>query len=220
MGTVYSPNVVRDGCVLHLDAANPKSYPGTGTTWFDLSGNANDGTLINTPTYANGIMSFDGVGDYIEVLAVPGTGNSTSSLTWECYVKPATTAGDIINMTRGGWNMCPIWSSSQTFKGRVWGTSAITSDTFILGNYYHLVVVRDYATNTNSFYMNSELQGVSIGAYSASNGDNDHKIARQGNQATNTYFQGDIPIARVYNRALSAQEVAQNFEAMRGRYGI
>jgi hypothetical protein len=62
------PNIVTDGLVLYLDAANQKSYPGTGTTWNDLSGNGNNGTLVNGPTFNsdnNGSIVFDGVDDYV-----------------------------------------------------------------------------------------------------------------------------------------------------------
>ena len=60
--------IVTDGLVLCLDAANPKSYPGSGTTWTDLSGNGNNGTLVNGVGYNSdngGSLSFDGVNDYV-----------------------------------------------------------------------------------------------------------------------------------------------------------
>ena len=59
MSLIHNANVVRDGLVLYLDAANPKSYPGSGTTWYDLSGNSKNGALTNGPTYNllnNGVL--------------------------------------------------------------------------------------------------------------------------------------------------------------------
>ena len=64
----YGPRIVSNGLVLCLDAANKRSYPGTGTTWTDLSGNSNNGTLTNGPTFSAGNMGsilFDGTNDYV-----------------------------------------------------------------------------------------------------------------------------------------------------------
>jgi uncharacterized delta-60 repeat protein len=80
MGISYNPRIVTDGLVLALDAANPKSYPGSGTTWTDLSGNGNTGTLTNGPTYSSangGSIAFDGVDDYSAL-----TSNYTLSAGW------------------------------------------------------------------------------------------------------------------------------------------
>ena len=69
MSTVQSGHIVTDGLVLALDAANAKSYPGSGTTWSDLSGNRNTGTLTNGPTFNSGNgggIVFDGVDDYVD----------------------------------------------------------------------------------------------------------------------------------------------------------
>ena len=68
MGLSHSPNIVTDVLVLCLDAANRRSYPGSGNSWLDLSGNGNNGTLTNGPTYSSangGSLVFDGVDDYV-----------------------------------------------------------------------------------------------------------------------------------------------------------
>ena len=70
MGVFAGPEVVEDGLVLALDAGNTKSYPGSGTTWTDLSGNGNNGTLTNGPTYSSsngGSIVFDGVNDFVDI---------------------------------------------------------------------------------------------------------------------------------------------------------
>jgi len=69
MGTSYNANIVTDSLVLCLDAANPRSYPGSGTTWYDLSGNGHNGTLVNGVGFNSGergSMIFDGTNDYID----------------------------------------------------------------------------------------------------------------------------------------------------------
>ena len=87
MATIYNPNIVTDKLVFCLDAANTKSYPGSGTDWKDLSSQGNNGTLTNSPTYVpnsnGGYFDFDGTNDYINAnTALPDSfflGNSTIS---------------------------------------------------------------------------------------------------------------------------------------------
>jgi len=70
MATNYNPKITTDGLVLCLDAANPKSYPGSGTAWFDISGNSRNGTLTNSPTFSSsnqGYFSFDGTDDFVSI---------------------------------------------------------------------------------------------------------------------------------------------------------
>jgi hypothetical protein len=80
------PNIVKNGLVLWLDAANTKSYPGSGTTWTDMSGNNNSGSLVNGPSYNNqflGSVSFDGADDYMTIANIT---NSTSGFTWDFWI--------------------------------------------------------------------------------------------------------------------------------------
>ena len=87
MAINYSPKIIRDGLVLCLDAANPKSYPGTGTAWTDLSGSGNNGTLVNGPVYSSangGSIDFDGSNDYSSLSSniIPATGAFTVFFTY------------------------------------------------------------------------------------------------------------------------------------------
>lgn len=226
MATYYSPKIVTDGLVLCLDAANTKSYSGSGTTWTDLSGSGNTGTLTNAPTFnsANGgSIVFDGVNDYVATTRVAGTGTATSSVTWACWCAPATASGDIINMTSGsGWNMCPIWASGQIFYAKVWSAPTLSAlSTFTLNQYYYLVLVFDYSASAAYFYINGSIQSSTTGmTYSASGVDNYLGLGLAGAQATNLYFNGKISSSHVYNRALTAQEALQNYNATKTRYGL
>lgn len=174
-------------------------------------------------TYAaDNTFSFNGSNNYIDSGPVALTGTSTQSLTWACWVSPATASGDIINMVSGGWNMCPIYASGQIFNGKVWSSAALPADfSFTLNQYYYLVLTRNNATNTNSFYVNGRLVASQTGAtYSSSGNANNHYFGRAGSQATNTHFNGKIPSGQIYTKALTVAEVQQNFNALRGRYGI
>jgi hypothetical protein len=85
MASSIAPNIVTDGLVMYLDAANTKSYPGSGTTWNDLSGNSNNGTLINGPTFnPNGGIDFDGTDDYIN-FGNPTELNFTGNMSHEVW---------------------------------------------------------------------------------------------------------------------------------------
>ena len=93
MSCIRGPSIVTNGLVLCLDAANIKSYAGTGTAWNDLSGNSRTGTLTNGPTYSGtngGSIVFDGVNDYVQTPSLSLTGNETN-LTLSCWFKPANT---------------------------------------------------------------------------------------------------------------------------------
>ena len=100
MGISRGKSIVTDGLILYLDAANKKSYPGSGTVWSDLSGNANTGTLTNGPTFDssnNGSINFDGTDDLVECSSISST-NFTNSV--RMNVDSQTTNG-IISWTVG-----------------------------------------------------------------------------------------------------------------------
>ena len=100
MALGHSPQIVRDGLVLYLDAANPKSYPGSGTT-FDLTKNSNNGSLINGVGFTdtdNGAFIFDGVNDYINTSykIISGT-SSVQPISIDFFIKPDSTQGATSN---------------------------------------------------------------------------------------------------------------------------
>ena len=92
MASHAGPNAVEDGLILALDAGNTKSYPGSGTTWTDLSGNGNNGTLVNGVGYNSdygGSLSFDGTNDYIDITSLAPLAD-TSAVTMEAWVNVDT----------------------------------------------------------------------------------------------------------------------------------
>jgi hypothetical protein len=226
MAVSYNTSIVTDSLAFSLDAANTKSYPGSGTICYDLTGRLSSSALTNGPTYSssnNGFFILDGTNDYIFTPRIPSIGTSTQSLTWSIWVNPSITGtGDILNMQSGsGWNMCPFWSSSQSFNAKVWQSATITSlATYTVGVWYNLVLTYNHATTTSTFYINGVSQGTAAGAYSGSGIDNYLGIGLAGSQATNTYFNGRASCLNVYTKSLTAAEVVQNFNALRGRYGL
>ena len=198
----------------------------TGGGLYDLTNGNNNGTLTNGPIFnaANGgSIVFDGTNDYVATTRVAGTGTATSSVTWACWCAPATVSGDIINMTSGGgWNMCPIWASGQIFYAKVWAAPTLSAlSTFTLNQYYYLVLVFNYSASAAYFYINGVLQSSTTNVtYSASGVDNYLGLGLAGAQATNLYFNGKISTSHVYNKALSASEILQNYNSAKSRFAL
>jgi prepilin-type N-terminal cleavage/methylation domain-containing protein len=226
-----NPYIVTSGLVLNLDAGNTASYPGTGTTWTDLSGNGNNGTIFNGATYngANGgAIVFDGVDDYVDTGRILNTGNATTSLSLGVWVYPSSSTGNIVSMSsdkpQGSWNMPPIVATGQSFRGKIWNNNYLfATTTYTLNTWYYVVFVFDYPNRTQSLYVNSVLQNnQSLITYSSSGVDNYIYLGQSNPGADNTgMFAGRISNMHVYgNKALSILEIQQNYNALRGRYGI
>jgi len=221
MALGHGPTIVRDGLVLHLDAANPKSYPGTGTDWFDLSGNGNHGTLINNPTYSSdnkGTFVFDGANDYAEV---PGDYHLFSELTIDFWFKPANNISSAANESGRPWGKGTHLESrfiEGTFHLDIGDDAGLSSATASWDNTTWYNVTSVLLTSSTEVYVQSELDGTgTIGPFTSQT--ETFQIGKSQAPA-GSLFPGNISSFKIYNRALTAAEVAQNFNAMRGRYGL
>jgi hypothetical protein len=244
--SVYSgPEIVNDGLVLYLDAANPRSYSGSGTTWYDLSNN-NNGTLINGVGYNTdnkGSILFDRINDNITVTPV-NRGITTSieavfrlssvstNLTTRQYIytqqqNPPTLAGYTYQQ-RQGIHVSGNKLDFQYFN-EVNNAHYIRAEFVLEANkWYHCITTLDY--NVARWFINgieTEIFRETIdSAFRSTNRNakatvvNQGRIGLRGDPEGNDYFGGSISILRDYNRALTDQEIKQNFEATRGRYGI
>jgi hypothetical protein len=234
--------LVTNGLVVNLDAGNVSSYPGSGTTWTDLSGNGINATLVNGVSYSssnNGYMIFDGNDDYATLSSTSFvSGNSAFTMeSWFRWSGNGSATEDII-FSYGiddGQRGCPLiaidGSNFFTFEfgsgaGSVKSISAISTNTW-----YHGVATYD-GSNTRA-YINGTLQNTTAFStanirLSGTNGTNAGIGCLYSSTAGNVFssprrygtFNGFISSVRHYNRALSLSEVQQNFNALRGRYGI
>ena len=236
MGLAHSPRIVTDGLVLALDAGNTKSYPGTGTTWTDISRNGNDGTLTNGPTFdiANGgSLVFDGTNDKI---VVPYNSNlNPSNVTISVWFKRTATinyshfAG--LPASNSVWNP-PYVSYGIEFIGTtdqpslILGfsdntfsyTTATASASTAVGSWVN--VVGTYDKSFSKIYVNGQLITSNAQTKTLLT-TNANFILGTETQNTSVYpLNGNISQVSIYNRALSASEVKQNFNALRGRFGI
>ena len=215
------PPIVTDGLVVHLDAGNSNSYPGSGTTWYDLSGNGNDGT-ISGATYdsANGgSLSFDGTNDYVSFSPTSANLN-LFPITLSFW---ATPGGEVINkyiassfngyrvsFTTNGINGFYFISNSSYTNNYNNSYGSGTVGTFSNG----VMIVDDSGVK---FYLNDLLVGSNTwnGSSGATTTSTNLRLALY-----TSYMNGNIAQVSIYNKALTPSEVTQNFDALKGRYGL
>ena len=221
MGIARGPKIVTSGLVLALDAADKLSYPGSGTTWRDLSGNNNTGTLTNGPTFSTGNMGsivFDGVDDNATCNLVTSDANN---VTLEVWFKATTLPGDrgLIYNGNGG-------SSGYGLQFGACGATSTTLYVFFGGLNCNVVSYAGMTTNVwyQAVYTRTTTPSISnilyINGISRSTNTTSNPNAPAGSTLISSAFNGNISIARIYNRALTATEVLQNYNATKGRYGL
>ena len=238
MGVFAGPEIVEDGLVLTLDAGNTKSYPGSGTTWTDLSGQGNNGTLVNGVGYSGdnlGYLSFDSTDNYA-YSSLPSVVPITNPYTFELWAYWPTggswhTGIGVANeLFVIGSNFGDAFDSSNPALGIIardvnGGTIALYSwaNGFfapyappLRDTWYHIVGVFGSGTNQSKLYVNGELK--STGTLTATGTTTYTGISIGGGY----YGFSDKRISNVklYTKSLTAAEIQQNFNATRGRFGI
>jgi hypothetical protein len=229
------PDIVENGLVLCLDAANKFSYPGTGTTWTDLSGNSNNGTLTNGPTFSSangGHIVFDGTNDYVDTVNT-GTTFQFANVTFtvSLWIKTSATSGIIISKgataSTAGWLF--QFDSAGTVSGITKGSDGTNtynrSSTATVNNNTWRNIVAVYTTNTTtlgsnttSIYIDGVLSngtGTLGGLVYATTTD----TIQIGRRPTGAYWSGSVSNIQIYNRELTAAEVLQNYKATKSRFG-
>ena len=226
MATQYAfGKIVTSGLVLSLNAADRNSYPGSGTTWTDMSGNGNNGTLTNGPTFSSangGSIVFDGTDDYVSIQdSTLLDFNTAVSIDFWVYVNSYDSGGTMFihqqnGATFGGFE---IWSNTSgviRFNKNDSTTLVTTSTSFSLNGWRNVVCTAN-GTTANVF-----LNGVNIGSASAPLPDNVNGILRIGDWVGSTSYglNGRMSTMRIHRQALSAQEILQNYNAQKSRFGL
>lgn len=223
--------IVTDGLVLHLDAGNTSSYPGSGTTWYDLTTNNYDGTLTNGPTYnsANGgYIEFDGVNDYVDLTSfvIP------SEITVSVWVKPdvisstmqLATSDDSVQVIRN-WQF--RLDSDGTVRVIAFHTASPnnvqvqTTDTLTAGDWAMVTFTVD-GSNLKIYFNGGVEKASSSFPYNILGNGNAGFLLLGARKSTNyaDFLNGNIPTCMVYDRALTATEITQNYNATKGNYGL
>ena len=226
MSLGHGSSIVRNGLILNLDAANTKSYPGSGTAWKDLSKTNSDSTLQNSPTYSSlnsGSFSLDGIDDRILVPCSASTVRNYNSTVHFVIKLPVYSGGQrcILSYRSGGGGDLYIGKSSN---GIFCYYNQLSTAAYTVGNIASNAIVIcsvtcDAANNKLSTYINGNLAG-SADRTGWSTGYYSQLYLGYDAGGTNEYMLGNFYHFAHYNRVLSATEIRQNFEALRGRYGI
>ena len=237
----HNPHIVTDSLVLYLDAANPKSYPGSGTIWYDLSGKGNNATLstgsIGTVSSSLKTMSFNSASNDFATIADDSSLDPLAfDYTLDVWLKSTGVSGNI------GY----YYSHYGTPSGEI-GIMAVVDDRPGLGGdastrindggggelsfdtekdigadgIWHNIVFSMERSVSGSAYQDGEYcTGEDISGFADSFAStNDVRIGR--NIGGGAYFNGEIAIIRLYiGKALSQSEITQNFNAHRSRFSI
>ena len=214
----YYGNIVKDGLVLDLDAAKKDSYPGTGTVWRDISGNGYTGSLTNGPTFSSangGFISFDGSNDY----CITNYTDNPTYFTFECAFKFNTILGVkvIVGKYNGVGN--DYWMGLSSGGNIVFSTNGTILNSNVVGSTSPYNIVTCVISSTaKEIYVNGALKN-STSTVSISPGGG-IALATFGQAIAGFYSATDIASFKFYNRALSATEVTQNYNALKGRFGL
>ena len=229
------PDIIESGLVLCLDAANKNSYPGSGTTWTDLSGNNYSGILTNGPTFSagnQGSIVFDGTNDYVDV-ANTGTQFQFANTTFtvSLWIKTSSSTGGVI-VSKGATASTAGWLFQFDAAGTVSGTTKGSdgtntynrTSTATVNNNTWRNIVAVYTTNTStlgsnaiSIYIDGVLSngtGTLGGLVYATTID----TVQIGRRPTGAYWSGSVSNIQIYNRSLTATEILQNYNATTSRF--
>ena len=224
-------SVVTDGLVLYLDAGNSSSYPGSGTTWTDLSSSGNDASLINGVSYSSasgGHLSFDGSNDYVsETSSLSDSffqGNWTFSIWARFDVISTTTNGNSDEIllhhgsssTRNGLHLV---QRNSTIRLGLYADDLDAASTVTTNQWYNFVFTLNNSTYLKQIYINSSFENSNTGGGAYTGTGSNTRIAGQV-LGFGTYLSGDIGIVMAYNKVLSSSEISTNFNYFKDRYGL
>lgn len=234
--TVFGPNTSRSGLVMHIDPANTKSYPGTGTLVTDLSGNSYNGTLVNGVSYSSGAFTFDGADDYVSWSSPSSrwswtpSGSGLNTMTIDVWVKTTDSSGYVISKPWNGNGEYNYW----IYQGNTWyvssgGSSAAQSftayTTGLWENITCIVTPTQIATYRNGS-LNAAFTNHNLTGNTPSFGNNSIPLSYMTLYPYGTSFNipshavaGDASVLRIYNRALTADEVLTNYRSTKARFG-
>ena len=226
MGLAHSPQIITDGLVLALDAANTKSYPSSGgSTWYDVSGKGNNGSItdISSTSGADGYFDFNGTSSM--VVLTNDTSLNPSYVTLSVWVKFDNVSNNrALIAKRSGTGSGSYWlyvSSLNeimfdTYQGSTQNRQTHTYN-FSTGTWYNITAT--YSSLAKVIYVNGSSVNSTSGGNALTSVNTSMGIGRDSYNAQ-YYLDGKISNVQIYNKGLTAAEVKQNFNAYRGRYGI
>lgn len=215
----YSPKIVTTGLILYIDAANSRSYPGSGTSWIDLGKNKFDGLLTNGPTFDSpngGSILFDGIDDYVDWNTNPLS--SLSNITYDCWFKASGPSHSFFTISSSNFRVY-----YQSTGSPVIGWYFAFSGQNIYFSYPYdnnwTNIVYSYDGLTHLCYIN----GVSYSFISGSgtSAQSNLRISGRSTDSPNLFnLKGNIASTKIYDRAFTSSEILQNYNATKTRFGL
>ena len=237
-------NIVTDNMVVYLDAGNNSSYSGSGTTWNDISGNGNNFTLVNGPTYSSsdgGAIVFDGTNDAAvsalnQAFFQFGTGDYSYGLWVKLDTQGSSSFAAVLSSgagsETGSWQIDLFLTNKFRHRLRTpSGTEELATNTIsnFTNNWYYIFAVNDRSEDELKIYVNGTLNatgsGTNYGSINVGNFSSPTDVKNVFNVATNrnqdSFIDGSVGQVHVYKgKALTASEVLQNYNASKSRYGL
>lgn len=219
-----SAPMVTQGLVLYLDAAKYASYPGTGSTWSDLSGSGYNGTLNNSPTFSTdngGYFTFNGSNTYVDLTGTTGLNiATTSNISISAWLYPTLSTGwrGIVTKNRSTSTHAGMWLNGliPVFGSATNGNLEATSNPLTVNTWNNVVITQTASTN-RKVYLNNSLVATAATA-GASSGTESVRIGMS--TGVSEYFGGRIAQVLYYNKTLTDAEIVQNFYAFKERFGL
>ena len=226
MGTYGGLDIVTDGLVFSVDAANKKSYPGSGTSITDLSGNGNTGTLTNGPTFNGvnaGTIDFDGANDYISFSDNTGLNNQSISMESWSKLDSVPQSGFLFEKGSVNTQYSNFYNNNNGlfyFRTKGLSTEDLNFDyTAYVSTSTWNHIVCTYASGIKTIYYNGVIVAQATGITGTiSTNTTGLFVGRHGSGGYP--MNGKIAVSKVYNKALTAAEVFQNYNATKHRFSI
>jgi hypothetical protein len=244
------PRIITDGLVLSLDAADRNSYPGTGNVWYDLSGNNYHFIGSGSYGFSNGAIVFNrnnatNTGTLFSLSNIPNAlkieNFLSSSFTIETWIQPQTVSSSLFDATeatqaivawpgfhntqrieQNGTVFASVWNSARTIEFLNNTSSLVSTIT-----YNHLVGVVNRSSNQSLGYINGILSNLTGSipppTMTSAQGSPANFLSIGAARNTSTFrwfYTGSIAIVKLYNRALSADEILQNYNTQKSRFGL
>ena len=231
--TSWSLDIVTSGLIVYYDPSNSSSYPGTGTTLTDLSGNGINGVMSSTGVIQNKMMTYNGTSSQVSIadnaLLEPGTGDWTIEA-WVYYSVITGSTRTFISKTNNGggsgdwsYGLRTLGNGATRFEVGD-GTTSVNSPSYTvsLGQWYQVVGVwTNVASNSIELYINGVSQGSNSHSFtSVKNSTNPLYLGNYNGNEFQQSLNGKMGIFRMYNKALSSVEILQNFNANKYLYGL
>jgi len=242
IAAVNTPNtedyLINSSLILWLDSGKTNSYPGSGTSWFDISGNSHVGTLMGGPVFsseAGGVLVFDGLNDSVHIPSTTnhftwtpsGVGNNTLSI--EMWVRSTDTSGRFLSKPWNGNGEYDYWITHNSFYNTV-GTQQhdLAFPTLSTGNWEHIFAIltpTEKIVYRNGSLIGSVSHSITNNTPTGGNGNLSlcimtlYPYGSSWTGDTNYGIQGNVGIVRMYSQVLTADQIRQNYNILRQRFG-